>query len=265
MSLTFVTPVAPYHTHKIPTIEAIVKAQTIPCEHIIVIDHDKRGAGWARNEGLRQVSTQYVSFLDADDSIDPSFAEKCISVIRPRHYVYSAWWAGGQAVMPEQPCVVWTKKTAHIVTTVMATSDALNVGWDEVLPAIEDVDFYLALISSGVCPIIYPEPLFTYGHEGQRSKLLHGTPIEDNILQNLKARYKGFNMACCNGQIGIVGIVGEQQAGDELFQVTFGGNRNYWGRSTGRFYGRIGAGKQVWMSLADAEMDKPSFIPVKKN
>lgn len=51
--------------------EALAR-QTRPAEEIItVVDHDRRGAAWARNEGLRRAKGDLIAFID-DDAIAPS-------------------------------------------------------------------------------------------------------------------------------------------------------------------------------------------------
>jgi len=260
MSISVITPVAAYHLHLIDQVSKVVQSQTITCEHIVIVDHDKRGAGWARNEGLRQCTTDYVIFLDADDSIDPMFAEKCLSVIRPKHYVYTAWWVGDKGNMPLDPCKVWRNKDNHIITTLIATADARRVMFNEQYLGLEDVAFYLGLLASGVCGILFPEPLFNYGQGGKRSHSIHGTPYEANLLERLRYEYRGIAMACCNGSTPQAGTpIGVQMEGDVLATVLFGGNRLYIGRETRRNYGRIGLGKTVWMSPADTQADSASF------
>jgi glycosyltransferase involved in cell wall biosynthesis len=260
MSISVITPVAPYHIDKINQVSATVQAQTISCEHIIVIDEHSRGAGWARNEGLRQCTSDYVIFLDADDTIDTMFAEKCRSIIKPNHYVYTAWFEGDKGVMPLKPCEVWRKNDYHVITTLIETHHAKAIGFNEQYLALEDVAFYLALIDSGVCGMIYPEPLFRYHSGGKRSHSVHNTPYEINLLQELRTKYRRLNMACCNGSTPKDETpTGTRLEGDVLARVVWGGNRIYVGRQTRRNYGRIGLGKLIWISPLDIHQDSASF------
>lgn len=58
--------------------------------------------------------------------------------------------------------------------------------------------------------------------------------------------------------------MGTQLEGDVLALVHFNGNRMYYGRATGRQYGRIGAGYKVWMNPADIEADSAGLSIEKK-
>ena len=49
---------------------------------IIVIDQENKGAGAARNTGLDNVVTPYVTFVDADDSIHPQYLEILLYAIQ---------------------------------------------------------------------------------------------------------------------------------------------------------------------------------------
>jgi glycosyltransferase involved in cell wall biosynthesis len=42
-----------------------------PADTLVVIDHDRQGAWWARNEGLRRVQTDWLAWLDDDDELLP--------------------------------------------------------------------------------------------------------------------------------------------------------------------------------------------------
>lgn len=47
---------------------------------IIVINQENKGAGGARNSGLKIASGVYVSFIDADDAIDSDMVSDCVNV-----------------------------------------------------------------------------------------------------------------------------------------------------------------------------------------
>lgn len=55
---------------------ASVEQQTMkPKDVITIIDHERRGAHWARNEGLAQVTTEWIAWLDSDDEFLPNHLE----------------------------------------------------------------------------------------------------------------------------------------------------------------------------------------------
>lgn len=59
-----------------------VELQTFTPRIVIAADAERRGAAWARNEGLRQVTTRYVAWLDDDDELLPRHVEKLRRAIR---------------------------------------------------------------------------------------------------------------------------------------------------------------------------------------
>jgi glycosyltransferase involved in cell wall biosynthesis len=67
--VSVVIPYSPEHTPSEMLQEAkqSVESQTVATELIVIKDTDQRGPAWARNQGLRKASTQFVAFLDADD------------------------------------------------------------------------------------------------------------------------------------------------------------------------------------------------------
>ena len=71
---------------------AALAEQTRPPDEIItVMDHDRRGAAWARNDGLRQATGDLIAFIDDDAIAPPDWLERLIHAID----TYDAAAAGG--------------------------------------------------------------------------------------------------------------------------------------------------------------------------
>ena len=255
MELTFITAAAPYHAHLIPTVRAQVARQTVACAHIVIEDTHRRGAGWARNQGLAQVSTPLVAFLDADDGLAQTWAAETLAAFEQhggRRYIYTDYVQDGRVVAA--PDCAWVNKSWHVITALIPTAWARRVGgFDETLPAFEDTAFYLALASSGLCGARLARPLFEYRAGGQRSAGHYGTPAYDRAMQYFTANYGGRNVGSCCGdpQPGDLVAVGEHLEGDVMAQATWAGNRPERGRVTGRVY-RTGNYKMTWVDPADA-------------
>lgn len=263
--LTFVIPYAPYHSDiKQQAIDS-VKAQTTPCEHIVVYDDEGKGAGYARNRGLAAVHTEYVSFLDADDMLDPRFAEICLGVLEhyaqsgrtdPR-YVYTDWLeAHNEARKAPDPCEAWTNQTFHLVTTVLPTGKARLIGgFDEAMAGVEDVDFYVRLRIAGLCGIHVNAPLVHYREGGQRSITARASGQEALAQQYMSNRYGGYSlMGCCGDSTpGPTGPDNEPLEGDVLAQAQWQGNRQERGRATGRLYPRTSFPKMLYVSEVDVQ------------
>lgn len=253
MMLTFITPVSPDHVQYLPACVATVKEQTIPCQHLIMHDPERRGPAVIRNRLLGQATTDYVTFLDADDWVEPDFAEKMLAAIRRATYVFSDWWQDGEHKQaPERP---WCGGTFHLVTAVVPRTLAIQIGgFDESLPALEDTAFYLEFLTREWCGTRVPYPLVHYRVNGGRSDAIHKneyqlTQIRAELAQRFGRRGK---MGCCGNPTEVDNHpVGEQQPGDVLAMALWGGNRTEHGRATGRRYPRMSYPHTTWVDPLD--------------
>lgn len=262
-SLTITIPCGPYHAHVLDQAVASVRAQTVPCELIVIHDEQGKGAGWARNRGLEQVRTEFAAFLDADDIIAPYFAEICLGIMNQyraagntdTRYLYTDWYgANNQRHIAPSPCEAWTNNTAHLVTAVVPTERARLIGgFDEVMTGVEDADFYVRLRLSGVCGLHVEAPLVSYREGGQRSVTARASGAELVAKQYMTQRYGGYSMAGCCGDPtpGPTGPAGQPQEGDVLAQAQWSGNRQERGRVTGRLYERTSFPKTVYVNPDD--------------
>jgi len=253
-TVTVVIPVASYHRDLLQRAIASVQAQTKPCSLIVVVDHDLRGSGWARNQGLARVKSPFVCFLDADDELMPMFVERTLLAWRGR-YLYTDWIENG--AVHEAPNCAWKNGTWHVVTTLLPTVWALMVGgFDEILSGGEDSDFYVKLCTHGYCGQHLREPLFHYGGEGRRSQRFRASVELQKFQQLQHERYEGKEMACCGDSSPMNSNPdGEPEPGDVLAQAMYPGNRRERGRVTGRLYPRTAYPKQLWMAAEDIDFD----------
>ncbi len=249
--LTVLTPCAPSHLQVLDRCVASVEAQTARAVHLIKIDKDGRGPGALRNELLQQVQTTYVTFLDADDWLESSFAERLLGAARPTQYLYSDWYQDHQTVTA--PDCAWVKRTYHLVTALVPTAWALEVGgFDEHLPGMEDTDFYVKLVTSGHCGRRYPVPLVHYAAHGGRADAIHATGEYERLQEEMNRRYGGLKVGCCGDSTTPPNLpIGERQPGDVLAQAQWGGNRKEYGRATGRRYPRISYPHTCWVDPRD--------------
>lgn len=252
VALTFITPVSPDHQQYLPACTASVKDQTVSCQHLVMVDDERRGPGYMRNRLLAQATTEYVSFLDADDWLEPDYAEKMLTAVQRSTYVYSDWYQDGQ--VRQAPEKAWCNSTFHLVTAVIPRMLAVQVGgFDETLPALEDTDFFLKFISREWCGRRVPLPLVHYRANGGRSEAIHR---ETNSLELIRAellrRYGGRPVGCCGNSSEVNDTpVGQAQPGDILAMALWGGNRTEHGRATGRRYPRISYPKTTWVDPRD--------------
>lgn len=259
--LTVISSYAPYHDHLIERAAASVAAQTIPTDYIPIRDNDMRGPSWGRNEGVRLAKTPFVTWLDADDTLEEDYAEKMIGSYKPGHYVYCDFWMGKSLVRMCECTDLWksfNEKTGegcephNVVTSLMHKSVFEQVGgFQEGIFRLEDTHFWLKAMSRGVYGIRCPYPLMTYTADGQRSKEAQKDP---RWLKSLLAVYKEFNLMatqCCGGVPAVIEPTGKQP-GDILVMCTWGGNRSHTGRITNRVYPRNGNNMLAWVDPRDA-------------
>jgi hypothetical protein len=268
--LTFITPISPAHQALAERAVASVAAQTVACEHLTMLDADQRGPGYLRNVMLRQVNTEFVSYLDADDWVEPTFAEETIAEYRRiggDRYIFTDWFDNMGHIIAT-PCLngpdgyplsVPDRKpycggTWHTVTTLLPTSWVRLVnGFDETLPASEDTDFYLKLCTTLRCGHHLARPLFHYAPGGGRAIAFRQGPERERIAHELTLRYGG-RMGCCGNDETVAQPIGEKQDGDVLAMALWHGNRGEYGRATGRHYPRISMPRTAWVDPRDCAM-----------
>lgn len=268
--LTFVIPVGPAHTHIYHEAVEAVESQTVKCDYIVQQDTHGKGAGWTRNRGLESVASQWICFLDADDTIDPRFAETCLGILEqysqshtdPR-YVYTDWLGiENAAFQAPDPCDAWTNKTFHLVTTVLPTERVRLIGgFDEELQGAEDADFYVRLRLSGVCGLHVNAPLVHYREGGQRSVTARQNGQEAYAQQYMTNRYGRMPMMGCCGDStpGVLLPEGEPNEGDVLVQAQWSGNMQKRGLATGTIYARTSFPKYLYVNEADANHSPQLF------
>jgi hypothetical protein len=157
---------------------ASVVAQTQVPEAITVVnDRERRGAGWTRQTLLRNVDTEWIAWLDSDDTWDPEHLEKLLKVAVETDavFVYS-WFHGndplGHFGLPFDPCQPHHTTMTHLVRTDIAQ----EVGFPDSQPgqfSNEDWGFICGVgklaCERGLKMVHLAERTWTYHQEGQNS------------------------------------------------------------------------------------------------
>jgi hypothetical protein len=137
---------------------------------------------------------------------------------------------------------------------------------------MEDKELFLRLIrQSCICPIRVAKPLLRYHYEhGQYSRAheIRDTGEWTQIASLISGRYE-HKMACCGISSQTDVLVGTRLEGDVLVTPLWGGNRQYYGRVTGRNYGRVSRSHQFYADARDGQADnqlriieQADFVPM---
>lgn len=165
-----------------------VIAQTHVPEAIVVVnDSERRGAGWTRQTLLRNVDTEWIAWLDSDDTWEPEHLSKLlhVAVETDAVFVYS-WFHGGDPLghfgLPFNPCQPHHTTMTHLVRTDIAQ----EVGFPDSAPgpfSNEDWAFITGVSAlaceRGLQMVHLAERTWTYNHHGLNTS---GQPTQGDAV-----------------------------------------------------------------------------------
>jgi glycosyltransferase involved in cell wall biosynthesis len=174
VSITVVIPTIAGREAMLARALASVQAQTMPCQVIVELDSDRRGAAAARNRALAKVDSEWVAFCDDDDEWYPNHLRLCARHARltGADVVYPGYDIDGDDPIgcfgiPFDPFLLHRRNYIP-VTTLCRTELVRKVGGfsdrpDENGDPCEDWGLWLALLDAGA----------TFSHLPQRTWLWH--------------------------------------------------------------------------------------------
>jgi len=134
-----------------------------------VYKHDRRrGAGAARNTGIAAATGDYIMCLDADDRLKPNGLQALWESRCPDGVVYGDLeYIGdrtGLHLLPDWALDMLLRGTSPLPVTALHRREAWRRagGFDEHLPGMEDVDYWIKLAQNGVCGAHIGEVIFEY-------------------------------------------------------------------------------------------------------
>ena len=142
-------------------------------ENIRVIDVSNGGLGKARNLGAEAAKGEYLSFLDADDTIHPAYYSRAIKVFKHYKNVHFAgcWikyfgtssntWP---AFQPEAPLILY-HNLVNSSSLVYKKAAFLAGGKNDVamnFQGLEDYDSVISMLKHGFGGVAIPDTLFNY-------------------------------------------------------------------------------------------------------
>lgn len=111
--VTLITPSLTGRERMLAETARSVEAQTVPCEHLWMVDGDRLGPAPIRNKMLAEVDTELVGFVDDDDVLEPQHVELCVAALREsgacvaypwfRFNHPRAWWPLGEFLQIQRP------------------------------------------------------------------------------------------------------------------------------------------------------------------
>lgn len=156
------------------TLESLSKQSFTDFTTIVVPDQYK-GAQWARNEGFKQVKSEYVLFSDNDIKWKTRALETMIGVLEktPKaSYVYGRYYLGKDLWSHEAWDPILLKHHNYISTmSIIRTADLPEKPWDENIHRLQDWDLWLTLLEQGKRGVYCEDLIFE-------------TPLKDGISHN---------------------------------------------------------------------------------
>jgi glycosyltransferase involved in cell wall biosynthesis/peptidoglycan/xylan/chitin deacetylase (PgdA/CDA1 family)/SAM-dependent methyltransferase len=137
-----------------------------------ILRTENQGLARTRNLGIRKAAGRYVSFLDADDLLEPTFLERTVPLLEAdASLAFASCWLVGFG----ESSFLWNPATCDfphllaedtVCTAALTRKDALVAvgGFDPAMPVpgYEDWDLAIGLVERGLRGRIVPEVLFRY-------------------------------------------------------------------------------------------------------
>lgn len=130
----------------------------------------QKGAGYARNRGVEASKGPFLTFLDADDYLQPEFLRAALEAkLEHGHWVYTDLWSAWPNGEVHEYQVddfdvesLW-KDGLGAVTSLLDRQQFEDAGgFNEDMDTREDWDLHFKLVLAGHCGMRLPRPLVTY-------------------------------------------------------------------------------------------------------
>lgn len=179
--------------HSLEVLERV--KQQYPC--IQILNQRNRGLSAARNKGIKISRGEYILPLDADDTLEPTFVEKCVWFLETHPhmaYVYTGVRHFGEvdAVCMDEFDFNLLKQNNFLTATVMFRKKHFSVigGYKEDMKCgYEDWDFWLSMGERGYFGSLIPEPLFNYRRRAG-SMLGDSLNQHERLVAEIKKRHR---------------------------------------------------------------------------
>ncbi len=170
------------------SLEILEKLKNKALNKIIIHNQKNQGQTKSRNNGVELANGKFLLFLDSDDKIDPTYIEKCVSLLNQKKtidlvYTKTCFFdqKQGEWNLGKFETKRFLKENCIPVTAMIRRENFLNLGkFDEKLTFFEDWELWIRLVKNGGEIYQIPENLFFYRKRKTENSL------SNNAYHNLK-------------------------------------------------------------------------------
>jgi glycosyltransferase involved in cell wall biosynthesis len=130
------------------TLNSLGKQTFRDFEIVIVVDKNRLGANWARNEGFKSVNTEFVLFSDNDIQWEPDALETMIKVLDDNpdvSYSYGSYNIG-ITVQCDREFNVQELMSGNYISTMSVIRTKDFPGFDNNIKRLQDWDLWLTML-----------------------------------------------------------------------------------------------------------------------
>lgn len=237
-----------------------------------------KGAGYARNVGIKAAKAKLISFLDADDMLEPDYLTKTLEAyFKTGNYIYTDWINHTKDKKVEiHTCpefdakLMFGKGAINSITCLIPKKWLEEVGgFDEQMIAWEDAELFYRLVTRGYCGTRVAKPLFIYryrtGTRREKAFEVFDT-LKNYVYSKYHAYIDGDKKVCCGNnkpKLKMESVSAPSQTTNEaMIRIEYlgpAGAVSLVGASTKQHYGRRGNGDVFYMYRSDVEAHPELF------
>lgn len=175
--------------------------------NIKVVDQENLGLSVARNVGAKIAQGEYITFLDADDLIQPHYYSRCINVLEAKAdvdiiYSWVKYFESKDEVWPTfnltLPYLLLSNMSAAFYVIRKEKFLKYGINRDEMRKGMEDYDSLISMHKHGCKGVSIPEPLVEYRYRlGSMSKAFSPKliiEIYNEIIDHHKETFREYSV-----------------------------------------------------------------------
>ena len=172
-------------------------------DRVRVIHQENRGLPAARNRGAALATTEFLTFLDADDWLEPDFVTKLATAIRANKgldvshaYCQERLVEKGTGIwkVPDWDPILMMVTNLHPVTTLIRRDRFEKVGgFDESMRGgYEDWDLWLKFVECGWRGVRVTEPLFVWRRHSHTTMIMNVIRDHATLYDAIRERHQAL-------------------------------------------------------------------------